>query len=77
MSAATNIPFEERAINAEEVGQLLGCSARQVLERLACKPGFPRRLSVRPASWIAKEVMEWRDLNRADRQARRRSSDSR
>lgn len=72
MSAAENIPFEERAISAEEVGVLLGCSARQVLERIACKPGFPARLSIRPASWIAREVLEWRELNRARPRAHRR-----
>jgi predicted DNA-binding transcriptional regulator AlpA len=63
----SRIPFEELALNAEEVGRLLGCSGRQVLERIACKPDFPRRLSVRPASWVAKEVLEWRDKNRAHR----------
>lgn len=72
MGAAENIPFEERAINAEEVGVLLGCSARQVLERIACRPDFPARLSMRPATWIAREVMEWRDANRGGQRARRR-----
>jgi predicted DNA-binding transcriptional regulator AlpA len=72
MGAAENIPFEERAINADEVGVLLGCSGRQVLERIACKPGFPARLSIRPASWIAREILEWRDANRAGPRVRRR-----
>lgn len=72
MGAAENIPFEQRAINADEVGVLLGCSGRQVLERIACKPGFPARLSVRPASWIAREILEWRELNRAGQRARQR-----
>lgn len=72
MSAAENIPFEERAINAEEVGVMLGCSARQVLERIACRPDFPARLSVRPASWIAREVIQWRNLNRGGQRVRQR-----
>lgn len=72
MGAAENIPFEERAINAEEVGVLLGCSARQVLERIACRPDFPTRLSIRPASWIAREVLEWRSANRGGQRVRQR-----
>lgn len=58
MGAAETMLFEERAINADEVGVLLGCSGRQVLERIACKPGFPERLSIRPASWIAREILQ-------------------
>jgi predicted DNA-binding transcriptional regulator AlpA len=69
--------LEERAINADEVGVLLGCSGRQVLERIACKPGFPARLSIRLALWIAHEIFEWRDLNRAGQRTRRRESASR
>jgi predicted DNA-binding transcriptional regulator AlpA len=65
MREKSRIPFEELALNADEVGQLLGCTGRQVLERIACKPGFPRRLSIRPASWIAREVLEWRESHRA------------
>jgi len=58
------IPFQELALNADEVEQLLGCTGRQVLERIACRPDFPRRLSVRPATWVAKEILEWRDRHR-------------
>ncbi|AKK64270.1 hypothetical protein WMO33_11925 [Xanthomonas oryzae pv. oryzicola] len=64
MSAAPNIPWEERAIGADEVGQLLGLAARTVLETVACRPGFPVRLTMRPATWVAGEVKEWRDRNR-------------
>ncbi len=60
----SRVPFEELALNAEEVGLLLGCSDRQVLERIACKRDFPKRLSIRPATWIAREVLEWREKNR-------------
>lgn len=72
MSAAENIPFEMRAIGAEEVGVLLGLAPRTVLETVACRPDFPIRLTMRPATWVAGEVLEWRESNRAGRQARPR-----
>lgn len=72
MSAAENIPWEKRAINAEECGALLGLTARQFLETRACLPNFPARISIRPAYWIAGEVEAWRDANRASPPARRR-----
>lgn len=59
------VPWELRAINAEAVGQLLGLAPRTVLETVACRPDFPVRLTMRPASWVAGEVIEWRDRNRA------------
>ncbi|UXA53406.1 hypothetical protein M0D45_00935 [Xanthomonas prunicola] len=65
MSAAQNIPWEMRAIGADEVGQLLGLAARTVLETVACRPDFPVRLTMRPATWVAGEVVAWRDKNRA------------
>lgn len=70
MSAAENIPFELRAIGVEEVAALLGQAPRTVLEKIACKPDFPARLSMRPATWVAGEVLAWRDANRACRKAR-------
>lgn len=75
MTAAESIPFEHRALNAEQVGALLGYSGRHVLERIACKPGFPRRVSLSPATWIAGEVLAWREEQRltlAGRRGRRR-----
>lgn len=74
MSAAENIPFEFRAIGAEEVGILLGVAPRTVLEKVACRPGFPDRLTLRPATWVAGEILEWREANRAGLPARRRRS---
>jgi hypothetical protein len=76
-NAAENIPYHLRAIGAEEVGGLLGCSARSVLELHACKAGFPARVSIKPATWIAGEILEYRDANRAGLRVRRRSSRSR
>lgn len=72
MSAVAQIPFELRAINAEEVGGLLGLAARTVLETVACRPDFPVRVSMRPATWVAGEVLEWREANRVGRRGRRR-----
>lgn len=65
MERETIIPWELRAIGAEDVGLLLGLSPRTVLETVACKADFPMRLTVRPASWVAGEVLAWRDANRA------------
>lgn len=77
MGAAEDIPFEMRAIGAAEVGALLGLAARTVLETIACRPDFPVRLTMRPATWIAGEVLEWREANRAGRQGRQRQRGSR
>lgn len=76
MTAAESIPFELRALTADQVGVLLGFCGRHVLERVACRPDFPARVSIKPATWIAGEVLAWREANRAGRQARRRSSRS-
>jgi hypothetical protein len=72
MSAAERIPFEELALDAAEVGAILGYAARTVLEDVACKPGFPARLTMRPATWRAGDIIDWRDANRAGRRGRRR-----
>lgn len=77
MGAAENIPYALRAIGVDEVSALLGLAPRTVLENIACLPSFPVRLTIRPATWVAGEVLEWRDENRAGRQARRRRSGSR
>ncbi|GGD58173.1 hypothetical protein [Pseudoxanthomonas indica] len=64
--AHKTIPYELRAIGAEEVGILLGLAPRTVLETVACRPDFPIRLTKRPATWVAGEVLKWRDANRVD-----------
>lgn len=70
------VPFELRAIGAAEVGALLGLSERTVLEKVACRPDFPERVSARPATWVAGEVLAYRDANRALPRGRRRRSGS-
>jgi len=72
MGAAEAIPFEMRAIGAEELGALFGVAARTALETIACKPTFPKRISNKPATWIAGEVIAWRDANRVTPKPRRR-----
>lgn len=71
----SEVPFELRAIDADTVGELLGLAGRTVLETVACKPDFPIRISMRPATWVAGEVLAWRDANRSGRLARRRRPD--
>lgn len=78
MSAAEKIPFELLALDAAEVGALLGVERRYVLERLAPRPDFPAPVSL-PGShkrWKAGEILEWREATRVSRPARRRSSRS-
>ena len=70
--AAMQIPWEQLAIDAEGVGKLLGLAPRTVLETIACRPDFPVRVNMRPATWVAGEVLEWRDANRVGRRGRRR-----
>ena len=66
------VPFEYQAIDAEAVGLLLGCAARTVLETHACRPDFPKRVSIRPATWVASEVLAYRAKFRDGLPTRRR-----
>lgn len=78
MGAAETIPFHLRSLDAKAAGELLGYPPRYVTERLACLPDFPKRVDRdgRPR-WIAGELLEWREANRASRSGRRRRRDSR
>jgi len=70
MSAAESIPFDEMALNAAQVGKMLGYTERYVLENVACTPGFPARIKLpvfqRKAHWRAWQIRAWRDANQAD-----------
>lgn len=68
-----SIPFHLRSLDAKAAGELLGYPPRYVTERLACLPDFPKRVDRdgRPR-WIAGELLEWREANRASRSGRRR-----
>lgn len=71
------VPWELRAIGAHDVGIILGLAPRTVLETVACRPDFPLRVSMRPATWVAGEVLKWRDENRGipkDRNGKRISA---
>ena len=69
------IPVEQRGITAKEVGEMLGCTDRNVRERLACKPAFPKAFYAGGAPrWIYGEIIAYRESTRGGRQARRRKS---
>jgi hypothetical protein len=65
MGAAEKIPWQELAMTAAECGELWGITPEHFLATIACKPTFPVRLTRKPATWKAGEVIEWRDRNRA------------
>ena len=66
MRTEERIPWEQQAIGAGGVGLLLGIAPATVLQKVACLPDFPHRVSIRPATWVAGEVLEWRDRNRVN-----------
>lgn len=55
MTVAEKVPWMELALSAEE---------DHFLQRVACRPGFPARLTFKPATWRAGEVVEYRNANR-------------
>ncbi len=64
--------FEKRWLSAEQVGEPVGRDRRYVLERMACRPDFPKAdLTGRPR-WLAGEVLAWQVAARDARQTRRR-----
>jgi hypothetical protein len=71
MSAAEKIPWTELAMTADECAELWGVSKDHFLQRVACKPGFPARLTFKPATWRAGEVVEYRNENRVQKRRRR------
>lgn len=76
MGAAEKIPWEHLALTAEECAGMFGCTKRAFLEAIACQPSFPARVRAKPAAWIAGEVAEWREVNRAGQQVRRQTRGS-
>ena len=71
MSAAEKIPWQELAMDAAECAELWGISRTHFLETVACRPGFPDRLTMKPATWRAGEVVEYRNANRMQKRRRR------
>lgn len=60
IALAASMPIEVRWLDAEAVGAMLGYSVSTVLQRIACKPGFPeaRQIAGHPR-WNAKAVADW------------------
>ena len=71
MSAAEKIPWTELAMTAAECSELWGITPEHFLATVACKPGFPDRLTFKPATWRAGEVVEYRNSNRFQKRRRR------
>jgi hypothetical protein len=76
MGAAEKIPWQELPLNAKDCAELWEVSADHFLATIACLPDFPERLTYKPATWRAGEVIEYRNTNRVGRQDRRRRSGS-
>lgn len=72
MGAAAKLPWQELALTADDCAELWGLSKDHFLATVASRPGFPARVQYRPALWVAGEVIEWRNANRACRPVRRR-----
>ncbi len=72
------IPFAEWALDAEEVGRLLGKERLYVLNRLAPLSDFPRPCSRlgEQKRWLAGEILKYRALTRVSQLTRRRSQRS-
>lgn len=64
MGAAEKIPWTELAMSAKECAELWGMSDEHWLRTVACKPGFPVRLTKKPATWKAGEIVAYRDNHR-------------
>jgi len=71
MSAAEKIPWEQLPMDAGECAELWGVTREHFLERIACRPGFPRRVQLKPAVWLAGEIVDYRNRNRPQRKGRR------
>lgn len=58
-----NVPLEALWLDAAGVGQMISLPAREVRERLAARPGFPKAVRLGgPGShrrWLAAEVQQW------------------
>lgn len=76
MGAAEKIPWQQLPLTAQECGDLWGITGEHFLATVACLPDFPERVTYKPATWLAGEVVEYRNANRAGRPTRRRRSGS-
>lgn len=74
--AATRTAHLDRWLDADGVGALLGYTAAQVRERIACRPDFPAPLRIGGghARWRTSEIQAWAEREREKHNARRQSS---
>lgn len=67
-----SLPLEALWLDAAGVGQMISLPAREVRERLAAKPGFPKAVRLggprARRRWLASEVHQWL-LRQRDRSA--------
>ena len=77
MALADKVPREELPLTADECAELWGKCKDVFLREIACAPGFPQRMTYRPATWKVGEVLAYRDANRASQQVRQRKSGNR
>ena len=71
ITLAASLPPDVRLLTADDVGAMLGYSAKQVTERFACKPDFPAcyRIDGGRPRWKLVEVAEWYERFRINRAA--------
>lgn len=77
MAVAEKVPWQELSLTADDCAELWGKCKDVFLREIACQPGFPERLTYRPATWKAGEVLEYRNTNRAGQRVRQRKSGNR
>lgn len=60
MAVSDKVPWQELPLTADECGELYAVTGDHFLRTYACKPGFPARVTRKPATWKAGEVVEYR-----------------
>jgi len=58
------IPITDRWIDARGIAALLSSTPSNVLQRLACRPDFPKANRVGHPRWKATEVLQWMEDTR-------------
>jgi predicted DNA-binding transcriptional regulator AlpA len=67
VTKAGAIPLEDRWIDVVEVAAMLGFKPRYVLEKVACRPDFPKPMRIDGTGhprWKASEVNVWAEKQR-------------
>lgn len=71
MTIADKIPWQELPLTAHECGELFGVTGEHFLATVACRPDFPARVTYKPATWLAGEVVEYRNEHRTPYRAKK------